>query len=203
MNTSILPVSIKARHIVEPRIDIYFPQLTSLTNKTIEKQLNERIETQVYRMIRKQGYLENKDLEITGGFDVKNNQQNIFSVTNSHYSYSKGAAHGLTMVRSLTMDVELGKVYTLRELFKKDAPYQKKINEQINLQIKERKMDLLNEFKGIHPNQFFYVADKTLVIYFQLYDLQAYVYGLTYFPISIYLLQDILDEDGPLGKLLY
>ncbi|WP_413374709.1 DUF3298 and DUF4163 domain-containing protein [Alkalihalobacillus sp. 1P02AB] len=202
MNTSILPVGIKARHIVEPRIDIFFPQITGLSNRTIEKNLNERIETQVYRMIRKQGYLENPQTEITGGFDLKNNQQNILSLTNSHYSYS-GGAHGLTMVRSLTMDVESGKVYALKDLFKKGAKYQERINHLIREQIKSRNMDMLNEFKGIHPNQYFYVADKSLVIYFQLYELQAYVYGLTYFPISVYAFEDIIDEEGPLGKMIY
>ncbi|KMK75627.1 DUF3298 and DUF4163 domain-containing protein [Alkalihalobacillus pseudalcaliphilus] len=201
-NTSILPVSIKARHIVEPRIDIYFPQITGLSHVTIEQEMNKRIESQVYRMIRKQGYLENPETEITGGFDLKNNQRNILSFTNSHYSYS-GGAHGLTMVRSLTVDVQTGRVYALRDLFKKGSNYQQRINELIRMQIKTRKLDLLNEFKGIHPNQYFYVADKTLVIYFQLYELQAYVYGLTYFPISVYDLAEIIDEEGPLGRMMY
>jgi hypothetical protein len=36
-----------------------------------------------------------------------------------------------------------------------------------------------------------------------LYEIAAYVYGILYFPISVYEIQDIITEDGPLGKMLY
>jgi hypothetical protein len=56
-------------------------------------------------------------------------------------------------------------------------------------------------FKGISPEQDYYIADKALVLFFQLYELTAYAYGFPYFPISIYDLQTIIDEQGPLGKM--
>ena len=49
--------------------------------------------------------------------------------------------------------------------------------------------------------QHFYIADKTLVIYFQLYEITPYVVGLPMFPISVFDLADIIDESGPLGRL--
>lgn len=71
----------------------------------------------------------------------------------------------------------------------------------IREQIKERDIPLINEFTAIRPNQDFYVADKTIVIYFQLYELTPYVYGFPMFPVSLYELQEIIDEKGPLGRL--
>jgi hypothetical protein len=46
------------------------------------------------------------------------------------------------------------------------------------------------------------VADRALVIYFQLYELAAYVFGFIYFPISVYELQDIINDEGPLGPMI-
>ena len=45
------------------------------------------------------------------------------------------------------------------------------------------------------------MADKALVIYFQLYDITPYVFGFPMFPISVYEIQDIIDENGPLGRM--
>ncbi|WP_227002708.1 RsiV family protein [Salicibibacter kimchii] len=57
-------------------------------------------------------------------------------------------------------------------------------------------------YEGIAATQPFYVADKTLVIFFDLYDLLPYAYGIPYFPISVYSMMDLLNEDGPLGSML-
>jgi hypothetical protein len=41
------------------------------------------------------------------------------------------------------------------------------------------------------------------VLYYQLYEMTAYVFGFPYFPISIYEMADIVAEDGPLGRMMY
>jgi hypothetical protein len=202
MNTTQLPVVIISRHIVQPRLDVYYPELTGLENPQIEQHLNARIMKQVKTMIRKQGYEENPQTTITGGFEIKNNQRDIVSLTNSHYSFS-GGAHGTTIQRSLTMDVKTGQVYLLKQLFKPDSDYQQRLNELIKRQIASRDLPLLSEFTGIAPNQYYYIADKALIIYFQLYELLPYVYGFPYFVISVYDVQDVVTEDGPLGRMMY
>lgn len=40
------------------------------------------------------------------------------------------------------------------------------------------------------------------MIYYQLYELTAYVFGFPQFPISVYEIQDIIKENGPLGVML-
>ncbi|WP_332693945.1 DUF3298 and DUF4163 domain-containing protein [Halalkalibacter lacteus] len=202
MNTTQLPVGIISRHIIQPRLDIYYPELAGLENPQIEQHLNARIMKQVKMMIRKQGYEENLQTTITGGFEMKNNQRDIVSLTNSHYSFS-GGAHGITIQRSLTMDVKTGQVYSLKELFKPNSHYQQRLNELIKEQITSRDLPLLSDFTGIAPNQYYYIADKALIIYFQLYELLPYVYGFPYFPISVYDVQDIVIEDGPFGRMMY
>lgn len=197
-----MPAWIVARRLVDPMIDVYYPEITGIESKQIERRLNERIKRQVERMIRKQLSEDAAKTTITGIFEIKNNQRNIVSLLNSHYSYS-GGAHGITIQRSLTMNVKTGEIYSLKDVFKANAPYVKRLDQFIEKQIEARQLDLLGDYPGIHPNQYFYIADKALVIYFQLYELLPYVYGFPYFVISVYELEDIVKEDGPLGVMMY
>lgn len=91
------------------------------------------------------------------------------------------------------------RVYSLKDLFKPSSPYVERLSAIVAQQIKERDIGLLSPFTGIAADQSFYIADKTLVLYFQLYELTPYVFGFPFFPISVYELSDIIDEDGPLG----
>ncbi|MCM3762716.1 DUF3298 and DUF4163 domain-containing protein [Alkalihalobacillus oceani] len=200
MTTWQSPAQVIARHLVQPRLDIYYPELSGLANQQVQEKLNKRIVKQVMTMIQKQGYEKEPQTVITGGFEVKTNQRDIISLTNNHYAYS-GGAHGLTMQRSLTMNTVTGDTYALKDLFKPGATYTKALNAIIKRQIKERDLPLLSEFKGIAPNQYFYLADKALVLYFQLYELLPYAAGIPYFVIPVYELQNIAAEDGPLGKM--
>lgn len=82
------------------------------------------------------------------------------------------------------------------------SPYIAVISELIQAQIARRDVPVLEPFKSIRADQDFYVADRSLIVYFQLYELTPYVYGFPYFPISVYDLQQIVNEDGPLGPML-
>ena len=49
----------------------------------------------------------------------------------------------------------------------------------------------------------YYIADLTLVFYSSKYiEITPYVYGIPYFPISIYSIEDIIDENGPWAKVM-
>lgn len=111
-------------------------------------------------------------------------------------------AHGMTFAKSLTFDIRTGMNYSLREQFKPGTDYVQVISELIRVQIKERNIQLLGEFTVIRPDQDFYIADKVLVVYFQLYEITPYYVGFPMFPISVYSLQDIIAEDSPLGQML-
>ncbi|ARK29092.1 DUF3298 and DUF4163 domain-containing protein [Halalkalibacter krulwichiae] len=202
MNISQLPADIISRHIVSNRLDVYYPQLHRLKDYTVQMMLNERIKKQVMTMMKKQGYKENPQTTITGGYEIKTNQRDIVSLTNSHYSYS-GGAHGVTLLKSLTMNIKNGFVYSLKDLFKPSTDYKNRLNFLINEQIKERELPLIAPFEGVSSNQYYYISDKALIIYFQLYELLPYAWGFPYFVISVYDIQDLLIEDGALGRMVY
>lgn len=89
-------------------------------------------------------------------------------MTLSFYYMPHPAAHGMTYLKALTFDIGTGKVYLLSELFKPGSNYVKVISDIVAEQIKRRNITLLDGFNGIKPNQDYYLADKTIVIYFQL-----------------------------------
>ncbi len=109
----------------------------------------------------------------------------------------------MTIVYSLTMDTATGENYQLHQLFVPGNAYMDIINAEIERQIKVRDIPLLDGFKGIAPNQDYYVSDQVLVIYFQLYELSPYVAGFPYFPIPLYMLTNVIPEDGLLSRLNY
>ena len=196
-----LPVQIKTVHLISHRLDSFYPVIGGLSDKEVQKRINSTIIRTVYALMQEQGYFENEATTVTASYEIKNNQRGILSLSLINYAFS-GGAHGLTLIRSLTFNTETGRVYQLKDLFKPDADYVLRLSELVAEQIKERDIPILGEFTGIRPDQDFYIADKSLVLYFQLYEITPYVYGFPYFPISIYDIQDIIDEEGPLGIML-
>lgn len=198
-----LPVQVSTVPFKAPNVLIYYPIIQGLQNQRAQHKINNSILTNVQQLIKKQDYYEHpRETEVSGYYELKNNQRRILSLTLSNFAYTQHAAHGMTYLKGLTFDVNSGKSYTLKDLFKPGSPYVKTLSDIIALQIKRRDITLLDKFTGIKPDQDFYIADKCLVVFFQLYEITAYVYGFPMFPISVYELQDIINEDGPLGKMI-
>lgn len=183
------------------RLKIDYPVIVGMVNTAAQQQMNTAIRGVVNRLIIDQGYYQNHQTTVRGWYELKNNQRGILSLNIINNAYTQGAAHGLTVIKSLTLDIETGKAYTLAELFKPGSNYVKVLSDMIRRQIKARDIILLDEFKQIRPDQDFYIADKCLVIYFQLYELTAYAFGFPMFPISVYEIQSIIRDDGPLGVM--
>lgn len=202
MNGKDIPVLVNTQHMVQPRLDVYYPVVYGLANQAVQHHINRAILDLVYSLLRDQGYYENPLAQVTGTYELKTNERGILSLSIINYTFA-GGAHGMTVVKSLTFDVETGRIYQLGELFKPNSNYVRILSDIIKEQIVERKIPLLEKFTGIRPDQDYYIADKSLVVYFQLYEIAAYVYGILYFPISVYEIQDIINENGPLGKMLY
>ncbi len=123
-------------------------------------------------------------MELLAYYELKNNQRGILSLNLIVYSFT-GGANGLTIIKSLTFDTKTGKQYELKDLFKTGSDYEKKLSDIISKRIKDWNIQLLDPpFKGIRSDQDFYIADTSLVIYFQLYRNYATLLGLPLLPDS-------------------
>lgn len=197
-----LPVSIQTMVITDPKTKIYYPLVTGLSNHAVQEKINRTIVNEVRRLIHQQRDPQQAaQTEMTGSYEIKTNERNVLSLSLSNYAYVYHSAHGLTIIKSLTFDVQTGKAYTLNELFKPGSDYVKVLSDIIKAQLATLDIPLLNGFNEIRPDQDFYIADKALVIYFQLYEITPYYVGFPMFPISVFQLQHIINENGPLGKM--
>ncbi|MBD8068750.1 DUF3298 and DUF4163 domain-containing protein [Bacillus sp. PS06] len=198
------PVKIKTAKISSgPKKTVFYPQVLGMRDQAMERFMNHTIVQAVQQLIDTQaGETPATVEEMLGEYEVKNNQRDVFSLTMSNYTYHQQAAHGMTYLKSLTFDLKERKLSRLKDLFKPGSDYVGRLSEIIRSQIEQREIPVFEPFTAIKPDQDFYIADKALVIYFQLYDITPYVYGFPMFPISVYDLQDIIDENGPLGRML-
>lgn len=198
-----LPVEIKTMQVSNgAEQQIFYPRVIGMQNNRLEQLINRSIVNQTQQLINLQtNSSPSTVVEMLGTYEVKNNQRDVLSLSLSNYTYHYHAAHGMTYIKSLTFDLQQGKLVQLKDLFKPGSDYINRISTLIKAQIAARNIPLLEDFTTIKPDQDFYLADKTLVIYFQLYDITPYVFGFPMFPISVYDLQDIIVEDGPLGRL--
>lgn len=203
------PVLITTQRIVMPNQDVKidYPVVWAVPNPLVQQKINATILTAVYRLfydqagkLISQGY-QKLQLTVQGWYEIKTNELGVLSLSLENYTFAHPAAHGLTIIRSLTFDIITGEVYPLGSLFKKDSNYVQVISAEIQQQIRQRNIPLLNGFTAIRPDQDYYIADKALVVYFQTYEITPYYIGLPMFPISVFDLQDIVKENGPLGRM--
>lgn len=197
-----LPVDIRTHTMGSGIIQIVYPSISGFIQPHAIHLINQTILSHVNGMIEEQKKTQTGTLsQMIGHYEIKTNERGLLSLTLSNYTYSTPMAHGFTIVKALTFDVNTGKVYLLQDLFKPGSPYIEVISKLVAQQIKQRDLPLLNGFQSIKPNQDYYVADKSLVIFFQLYEITPYYVGFPMFPISSYELLHIAAEPGPLSTL--
>lgn len=204
MAVQFLPISIQTRVLQRQGITNYYPEVTGLENIHAEQIINQSIVRLVQHLMNEQFEQQDVDrfAEMIGTYEIKTNERGILSLTLSNYAIAPQHANGLTMMNSLTFDIQTGTTYQLQDLFKPGSDYVQVLSRQVKQQIEARDIPVIGEFTQISPHQYFYIADKVLVLYFQAIDITPHYYGLPMFPISVYKLEDMIDEQGPLGRML-
>lgn len=125
--------------------------------------------------------------EIYSKYTLTNDSKDIISLYNDYYEFL-GGAHGITIRTSYTIDKEKENFLLLKDLFISGYDYKDIINKEIRTQISkesENYFDSGSEFKGINDNQGFYIDGDNLVIYYQIYDIAPYVFGIPEFKIPL------------------
>ncbi|PKM45960.1 MAG: hypothetical protein CVV03_06025 [Firmicutes bacterium HGW-Firmicutes-8] len=189
---------------------IEYPVVGGMVNTAVEQKINYAILATVKKLyadqvkqLLDQGYPQIPPMEIRGWYEIKTNERGVLSLSIGNYTIAFPAAHGWTIIKSLTFDTLTGEIYQLNNLFKPDSGYMKILSDIVSAQIKERNIPVISPYPGIKPlDQDYYIADKALVIYYQLVEFTPYVYGFPMFPISVYEIQDIIKPGTPLEKML-
>lgn len=197
------PIPIKTKKIphASPNVNIYFPAVHNLEHPNAQSRINHAIVTLLNNILIEQNYYDPSLVEMQAYYEIKNNQRGILSLNLIVYSFT-GGAHGTTIIKSLTFDTATGKQYTLSEMFKPGSDYVKELSAIIKKDIKNWDIDLLGGFAGISKDQDFYIADTSIVIYFQVYDITPGYWGFPYFPIPILDIADIIKPNSPLDRMM-
>lgn len=197
------PVSIHTLTHTAPGLVIHYPQVYVRMNPGAEEAINRAIILQIQDMQREQQQVQTgTNPQTTGTFEIKTNERGILSLVLTNYTYSEHMAHGYTVTKGLTFSTATGQSYALSDLFRPGSIYQAVLAAEVNRQIKERGIPVLENVPvTVSPNQDFYLADKSLVIFYPLYAITPYYVGFPMFPISVYDLLGVAPENGLLSDL--
>lgn len=119
-------------------------------------------------------------------YRVKYNKNDILSIP-VRYSRYTGGANGVETQTGYTYDLKNGKLLTLSELFEKGFDYKKVISDEVFHQIKANSEmyfpETIKNFKGIDPNQPYYLEDGNLVVFYGPFEIAPHAYGIPEFKI--------------------
>ncbi|MTI57042.1 DUF3298 and DUF4163 domain-containing protein [Geosporobacter ferrireducens] len=182
-------------------LDLSYPEIGGLKDLEIQKSINELILKKSYDLVENQKKRSRNFMQIRGAYEVKLNKRGLLSIYFTNYVFSKGTARGLTLADSLTVDLDTGKVYNLKDFFQEGSNYIQRLSIRIKHQIRVGKIQLITDFHTIHSDQQFYLTNQGIVIYFQTYAYTPYYYGIPQFTILYRDMIDLMIADGPLPRL--
>ncbi len=201
-----ISAQIVEKTIEQNGIKIVYPQVAGLPDMEVQEQINRAIEGTVYALIAEQRVWPDsvglKIAEMIGTYVIEVNKNGILSIRFENYMYPEMAAHGTTMVKSITVDLKTGQIYTLRDLFRPGTDYIMVLNKLISQQFKEQGIPMIKEFDGITIQQEFYLTPTDLVIYFQAYEYTPGYVGIPEFKIPYRTIINYINEEGPIGRIL-
>lgn len=188
--------------IVEPKTNVIYPRVEGLPDQAAQDKINQAITDLVaeLRANPQPGYEPGKT-DITITYKVGVNRNGVLSLRFEVYSFVEMAAHGFTLVRSLTFNLDNGEIYVFADLFKPGSNYQELINAFIKKQFAAEDIPVINEFESISDDQEYYLTVNDLVVYFQLYEYTPYYVGIPEFSIPYSSLSEVINPAGPIARI--
>jgi hypothetical protein len=183
---------------------VYYPEIQGMRFEVMQKKVNQKL-TQL------SGVKEidpNKQLEssYSGDFEVYFFKNRLVELEMNGYDFPFGAAHGMPVKVYAHIDLESGAFYELKDLFKPDSSYVKVLSDIIGEQIKNNpKYSYVfpDTYKGIAPDQPFYIDANNLYIYFSPYEIAPYAAGFPTFTIPFSEINQIINKDGAFWRAFH
>ncbi len=199
-------------------LSVTYPQMSGFAKTETEKDFNKYVKefaknhTDTFKMEMKAWESPSSDFsseyEIT--YTVYYSGNDLISILLHEYSYYAGAAHPNTYFYSINYDLNKNKPVKLSGLF--NGNYIKVISDiciaDLKKQASEYTTELdtpwINEGAGPKKENFavFNNTDSTFVVTFPAYQVASYVEGPKEVEIPFSDIKDIIDPDGPYGKLI-
>ncbi|MCL6459858.1 MAG: WG repeat-containing protein [Gorillibacterium sp.] len=180
---------------------VYYPQVEGMANQASEKQVNQRLAD--LSEVKRVDPAVQLEYSYTGDFAVTFFRKNLLVLELNGYKFPFGAAHGMPSREHAKLDLVSGQFYELKDLFKPGSSYVLVLSEIVGQQIKtdpQYSYVWPDEYKGIKPEQPFYVTGDSLYLYFTPYEIAPYVAGFPTFRIPFGQIRQIIDEKAPFWR---
>ncbi|MGL4771980.1 MAG: WG repeat-containing protein [Clostridium sp.] len=183
----------------KPNVDylVYYPSIIQERCKQAQIDINNRLKEES-KLIKIEGN-EVLDYNYVGNFFVKFYDRDLLVLNLNSYKYPYGAAHGMPTQKTPNINLSTGEFYKLEDLFLKNLPWRREINNIIKEEIENNpKYDYVfkDVFNGIKEEQDFYVDKNNLYIYFPPYEIGPYSAGFITFKIPFSELEDLINKRG-------
>lgn len=193
-------------------IDFKIPVVSGLKDKKVQDKINSDLEKTVMdyktkvedeaEFARKEGYFNNR-FAAHSDYKLHYNKDNLLSITLTCYIYT-GGAHGMTYMHNFNIDTKTGENVTLKDFFSPNENYVEVINKAVRDKIAANPNnyfeDIVKRFKGILPDQPFYIENDNVVVYFGLYELAPYAAGIQEFKVPFKSFKEGVKTDLNLRK---
>lgn len=177
---------------------VYYPYVMGISDSRISAQVNDRLRKLSLADAASAGGSD-RDYSYTGDFSVSFFRKNLLQLELSGYRYPFGAAHGMPTRIFTPIDLRTGTFYELKDLFKPSIPYTERLSEIVGRQIKtdpQYSYVFPDAYKGIAPDQPFYVDGEALYLYFAPYEIAPYSAGFPTFRIPYAEIMGLINTEG-------
>lgn len=175
-------------------VDLTIPKISGMGNKEKETSINDIFDKEAnsaYEEVEKQAkedYEQSKKYNITFtnyeanySYLISYNKNGILSIPVDISTYT-GGAHGITVRKSNNFNIHTGEKLLLKDLFNEGYNYKGIFNNIINAEINKNKDNYFDgSFKGVKDDSDYYLNNKGIVVYFQLYEIAPYAAGMPEF----------------------
>ena len=180
---------------------VYYPQIEGIKNRRAQQNVNNKLK--VLSQVKNVPSNVQLEADYTGDFSVEFFQKNLLVLELAAYDFPFGAAHGMPTRVYPHIDLVSGSFYELKNLFKPNSNYVKVISDIVGEQIKtdpQYEYVFPDTYKGIKPDQPFYVDENNLYIYFTPYEIAPYAAGFPTFKIPFKDIMSIINTQGEFWK---
>ncbi|OAA90553.1 DUF3298 and DUF4163 domain-containing protein [Clostridium ljungdahlii] len=197
-------IMLNTAKISPEKFSISYPFIANPNKDQIINKINTSIINEVSKLFTSQVlFPERIDFnEILGTYDVMLNKNGLLSILFNMYTYVNKAAHGFTAYSSITLNVNTGQIYNFNDLFNPKIYYVGFLNELAKQYIKNNNITLINEYKGITPDQQYYLTPNSLVLYYQVYEYTPYYYGIFEIELPYSKIKNLLSPTSPINALI-
>ncbi|MFS0838915.1 WG repeat-containing protein [Paenibacillus sp. 1P03SA] len=183
---------------------VYYPQVEGMQDKTGQRSVNAKLK-ELSRVIPVPADTK-LDYSYSGDFEVAFYKEKLLELELNGYHFPFGAAHGMPSKTYAILNLENGRMYALKDLFKPGSDYVRILSGIVGRQIKEDPQYSYvfpDSYTGIKPDQPFYVTEQALHLYFLPYDIGPYAAGFPVFNIPFSEIGAIIDKEGEFWKAFH